>query len=338
MMVLFFIVGFPVFCLGIYMIYDHIRFVNVGLRTTGKVIGYKKSKGSKGTYYYNPVVRAYVGTKSEFTSGFGSSSPSYPIGKEVEVLYIEGKDPRINTPAFYVAGLFLMIFGGIFTAIYVSQFRLEWWNAGFSLAVVIALAVSIRSKMREKGIDSLEELKETFNKAKKNEEGVRITDPMEINLDYRKSRRARKSGGWVLALIGMGAVAGGLFMGVNRYEFIQTALPGQGEVVDLRESRSDDSYTYYPIVDFSPEGSFELYTFEHGVGSNPPSYRVGDEVDVLYNPDDPGDAIIDQGIFNYLFSVIIIGFGIIFGGTGVSMILQYYRNVKQIRSGQESSF
>lgn len=89
-------------------------------------------------------------------------------------------------------------------------------------------------------------------------------------------------------------------------------------MVDFEESYSDGSYTYYPIVEYGLPNSFEVYQFKHHTGSNPPSFQIGEEVEVLYNPDDFTDAIIDQGLFNYFWPALIIFFGFFFGSIGIS--------------------
>src|SRR5439155_827275 len=71
-----------------------------------------------------------------------------------------------------------------------------------------------------------------------------------------------------------------------------------GEVVRLKSESSDHGgYSYYPIVRFRTETN-ALVEFKDSVGSNPPSYRVGDKVTVLYLLDNPSqEAIIDRGLF-----------------------------------------
>jgi hypothetical protein len=69
-----------------------------------------------------------------------------------------------------------------------------------------------------------------------------------------------------------------------------------GLVVDTIERRSVDSETgdvtwfSYPVVEFATPGDF--YRVELSEGSSPPAYRAGDEVTILYDPDQPQRARI----------------------------------------------
>jgi hypothetical protein len=42
-----------------------------------------------------------------------------------------------------------------------------------------------------------------------------------------------------------------------------------------------------------------------------PSPRVGDTIEVLYNPSDPDEAIIDRFMFRHLFEVVVFSFGVV---------------------------
>jgi hypothetical protein len=55
----------------------------------------------------------------------------------------------------------------------------------------------------------------------------------------------------------------------------------------------------FPVVEFETE-SGRLVEFQSSVGSNPPMYRVGQRVSVLYDPDDPKQASIDSFVSRWL--------------------------------------
>lgn len=67
-----------------------------------------------------------------------------------------------------------------------------------------------------------------------------------------------------------------------------------GRVVEMEESSDGEGgcCVYSPIVEFSANG--RPVRFESGNASSPPAYRVGQEVKVLYNPQDPSDASINS--------------------------------------------
>ena len=85
---------------------------------------------------------------------------------------------------------------------------------------------------------------------------------------------------------------------LSRLEALGLRAPG--EVVRLqRDYSSDDSgrTVYFAIVRFRTESNVRV-EFKDSVGSNPPSYRRGDKVTVLYLADNPQrDAMIDHGVW-----------------------------------------
>lgn len=329
MEILFLIAGLPIFAIGFYLVADHLRYVNKALETQGRVIGFKTSKGSKGTVYYRPVVRCYIGSVNEFTSTYGSGKPQYQIGDTVPVLYVEGKDPRIKSIQPYIMGFVLMVMGGIATAVYIFMFSFTFWYIGTTVLILVLLALAARKKLKSHGIDSIDELKDKIKSYEPENNEARqniISNPEEIKQIGVRQQKTLKMAGPVFLLFGIAATVLAIYLGVQRYDFLEKSVSATGRVADMHISRSNDGSSYYPVVEFSPSGSFEVFTFRHDVGSNPPSYRRGEQVDVLYLPDNPEEAIIDAGLFNWAAPVFVLLFGIIFTGAGFSIIKKGYKN------------
>jgi len=112
----------------------------------------------------------------------------------------------------------------------------------------------------------------------------------------------------ILVLAGVGL----LFLGVHLHkktgEFLAKAVRAPGVVVEMATNHSSDGAdTYAPVVDFEHQG--RKYTFKDTISSNPPSFRRGEAVGVLYDPDQPRDARIDRGRWNKAVPILIGGFG-----------------------------
>jgi Protein of unknown function (DUF3592) len=110
----------------------------------------------------------------------------------------------------------------------------------------------------------------------------------------RSTRRAAP----LVAAFGIILLAVGIYQARNIARLESSGLRAQGHVVRLKSEASagDRQYSYHPIVRFRTEKNVTI-EFTDSVGSNPPGYRPGDTVTVLYNADDPrGDAIIDRGV------------------------------------------
>jgi hypothetical protein len=79
-----------------------------------------------------------------------------------------------------------------------------------------------------------------------------------------------------------------------------------GTVTRLEESTTSEGYccVYTPVVEFEANGL--TYSFEDENASNSSDYQIGSQVRVLYDPDDPNTAQINQFSKRWLFPIIII--------------------------------
>jgi hypothetical protein len=98
--------------------------------------------------------------------------------------------------------------------------------------------------------------------------------------------------------------------------FIKRASHAAGTVVDLQFSRgSDGGGAYYPLVAFRDVRGDSFVVRSHA-GSNPPSWRRGDAVDVLYDPADPQGARIGSFFQLHLGSFISSTFALVWSLIG----------------------
>jgi hypothetical protein len=112
-----------------------------------------------------------------------------------------------------------------------------------------------------------------------------------------QARSTRKAAPLVAAFAAV-LLAVGVYETRHIVRLESSGLRAQGQVVRLKSEASagDRQSSYYPIVRFRTEKNVTV-EFKDSVGSNPPGYRPGDTVTVLYNADNPrGDAIIDRGL------------------------------------------
>ena len=145
----------------------------------------------------------------------------------------------------------------------------------------------------------------------------------------------------LFTVIGLGASIAAWLMFESRQAFLAAAQPAEGTVVELdlvrSSSGSGSSYSYYPIVRFRTAGGEEI-RFGSKVGSNPPSYRRGERIGVLYDPQTPELAEID-GFFSLWGGVLILGLiGLVFGTVGIGHWLWHLARLRLegwlVRNGQ----
>ncbi len=125
--------------------------------------------------------------------------------------------------------------------------------------------------------------------------------------------------GLVLALLAS-------WMVTRERAFARTAARATGTVVELDRSNADGN-AYYPVVRFVTAAG-DTVTFTSHTGSNPPSYRVGETVEVLYSADDPRDArtagFFSQHIGSFVFGLL----GLIFLAVGGIWLYVMGRNAR----------
>lgn len=117
--------------------------------------------------------------------------------------------------------------------------------------------------------------------------------------------------GVIVVAIGLGILWLGQLWRAHTHNQIATMVKAQGtvvEVVSRTQTQSGERKTFfYAVVEFRTADG-EAIRFEDGTGSNPPAYRVGDAVEVLYDPQTPQSAMIDSWVL-WLPSTIVMGFG-----------------------------
>ncbi len=113
----------------------------------------------------------------------------------------------------------------------------------------------------------------------------------------------------VLLVLGVTLLGLSFFLGHNLVQLETAGLRARGIVQTLETAGSGSSgSTYHPVVGYVTRGG-DAVRFRDASGSNPPAYRVGEHVTVLYLEADPGNATIDRGVWNWLIPGLVLIFG-----------------------------
>ncbi|MEB4589851.1 DUF3592 domain-containing protein [Candidatus Thiothrix sp. Deng01] len=140
---------------------------------------------------------------------------------------------------------------------------------------------------------------------------------------------------YLFATIGMGLLGGSYYLYQDTRGFLRTALSAQGTVVELVRSRSRDSTTYAPAVNFTTHEGKPI-SFTSTTSSNPPSYTEGETVEVFYQADRPESAKIN-GFFSLWGGALILGgIGAVFFIISASIILASRRKAQTIAELQRN--
>ena len=119
--------------------------------------------------------------------------------------------------------------------------------------------------------------------------------------------------GPIFLVVGVGLLLGcfGAFTRTKR--FLASALEARAEVVRVEERHggSGQSRSYHPILRYRTQAG-ATKEIVSSVGSNPPRYKKGDSLAILYDPARPDDMRI-HSFANVWIVPLILGFvGVIF--------------------------
>jgi hypothetical protein len=317
--ILFLLVGLVFVAFGVAVVLAEARARRGAWAEQGEVIGFSTGKGDgSDAPSYHPVVE-YVGPdgrKRYLESLVGSSSPFAAVGDAVTVLVQPG-DPEkavLKSSLTYGVGAALAIMGLASCIGFFAVFRATPFSLVSAAGVVTWAAYQFRRSAGAKPMswEAWRKFKDqafhpkVFTDATKTE--IPWADPAAVRIALAKQQKVNRFVPPVLVLAGVGL----LFLGVHLHQktaaFLARAVRAPGVVVEMATNDSSDGgSTYAPVVEFEHEG--RKYKFKDSISSNPPSYRRGQAVGVLYDPDQPRDARIDRGHWNKAVPILIGGFG-----------------------------
>ncbi len=119
-------------------------------------------------------------------------------------------------------------------------------------------------------------------------------------------------------LIGLFITAFGIYITYEQIKFSGTSEIANAVVVGFHEEvGSKGRLSYFPVFQFANGVTGENVTAWGSLGSNPPIYSVGQEVEILYNPENPTVGVVANSFWDqWLFSIISLplGVGLLIGG------------------------
>lgn len=131
----------------------------------------------------------------------------------------------------------------------------------------------------------------------------------------------RRIGKFVLIPIGLSLLLGAAWSVSSTKAWIAHATEVQGKVIEMVRirDRDDGGYLYAPLVRFETTDG-NTVEFQSSLRSNPPAYRTGQTVSILYDPEDPQSAAI-RGVLSLWLTSMILGIvGFMFTAIGAGMI------------------
>jgi Protein of unknown function (DUF3592) len=330
MQIIFLLVGLGFVAVGILLVAQDARMRRGAHQVRGEVVGFSKGpRGDQSGSFY--AVAQYSGPDGQtryLEASVGSSSPLGAVGDAVTIL-VHPEDPQraaIKSSLPSVIGGALALMGIVSCAVFFATFRADAFSMAGAVTVVGWGAWKLHGARRDKPMPMAEwrEYKRKllapriFTEATKQE--IAWADPAAVQDGLRKQQNASRAAVPLLLVAGVGLLVLGVHLHQKTARFLRVAVAGRGVVVDMAASASHDGTTWAPVVQFEDRG--HSYRFKDSVGSNPPSWRRGDPVDVLYDPSNPADARIDRGRWNKLVPDAVALFGALLASLGIWMIFR----------------
>lgn len=133
----------------------------------------------------------------------------------------------------------------------------------------------------------------------------------------------------IFAVIGLLMLMGGSYFYLSGYSQEKSGIVVTGQIIDLSVHRPDDSASYCPVVRYT-DGQ-EEYVMKSSYCSSGYRNALGDDIDVIYQPGSPDNAVIHAFGGLYGGAVILLGMGAVFALVGtLPLIIMYLRS----KSGQ----
>lgn len=125
---------------------------------------------------------------------------------------------------------------------------------------------------------------------------------------FQSRRRGGAAGLVIFLIVGVIFLVIGLKMYSHQQNFSKTGIAAEATVINIVSHKSSDSVTYRPEVEFQTKTG-ETVQVVHSMGTNPPKYKKGDVVDIIYSPDNPYEIMMDSAFEKTIFPMIFIGAG-----------------------------
>lgn len=133
-------------------------------------------------------------------------------------------------------------------------------------------------------------------------------------------------GGLCLGFVAFIMVTLALFFLFRTRSFISKSRQTRGTVTQMVYESGTEGGGYLPIFRFRTLDGQEIEA-KSNLATNPPQFKVGQVIDVLYDPDNPSQARIKKW-HNLYFVPTLLGFlGLLFGCTSVVLIILEARNI-----------
>jgi len=310
--------------LGLFLCANRLYWRLFARRVKGVVVGVRAPR----KYFYYPVFRYRLTPNGKWLQGTVETgalpNPDLVTGRKARLLVFKRFPDRVadaETHVLELLGLLFLGLGG--TGIGVAM---TFWSVTPMTWVIIAviglfLLYLLRRTIPRRKEPPFSALWRGATPANLLESPVQtIEGLLEGPVRAERSRKQRVAGriaAPILVVVGLGVMSLGGYLGRTTYLLKSTGQSAQGTVLFLELKKTAHGSSYYPVVEFATRDGMKVQ-FRDGMGSDPPAYREGDPVTVLYFRNLPEEtATIDRGPLNWLAPGILCVMGSFLAGVAL---------------------
>jgi hypothetical protein len=126
--------------------------------------------------------------------------------------------------------------------------------------------------------------------------------------------------GLIPGCVGVLMMALGAFFWFRTKNFVGKAQETKGTVTDSLYDSDSEGSGYYSVFKFKTMNGQEIEKTSN-LRTNPPQHKIGQVIDVLYDPANPNDARIKSTTNLYFVPFLLGGMGIIFACVGIAVFI-----------------
>ena len=295
--------------IGALLLGDRIYWRVAAMRVAGTLIGVREP--NRNVYY--PVYRFTLpdGTSCEANSDTGSSSiAGLQTGSETPLMVFAQHPEKVavaNSWAVEIIGGILLLVAVCLGYVALTHWPVTAFTWVMLTGVAAYLLIRLKNTARrahpkvQPGPSSVVSPGDGDQRLK--DAPVRSIDEALAKRDPQAERSQQKGARvWtpILWLVGIALLTAGAYLGHALWKLQNGGTRASGTVVSIESRSGSHGYTYYPVVRFTTEDGTAV-VFRDRVGTNPPAYRGGESVPVLYTRGSAqSSAIIDRGVWNWL--------------------------------------
>ncbi len=326
MSILFLWAGLILVAVGVCLVVLERRVRHGDVRTTGHIVGHSERREGSQRMYRAVVEFGDLGGRRRLAeSSVASNAPIGRVGDEVGVvLDLQDADAAtIESRGVTVIGVVFALFGAVSCGVFFATFRTDPWSVATSVAVSAVIGFKlVRLGARHRGFSAAwKEFKDqalrcrTFDTAERDR--IAWADPAALAVARRRQQWVNRAAWPILVAAGVGLVVLAFHLERATTDFLARAVPGTGRVVELAAIDSSDGTTYAAVVEFEVRG--KSYRLKDSVSASTPLDRIGDEVPVLFVPEDPAQARIDRRLWGRLVPWLVGALGALLALGGVHL-------------------